>query len=156
MKSICMNRISALIASSVFALTSLVACNGSTGSNTGSGATLAKAVCTSSANWNAVGIGMSLSDVKSILGQPTQITATSTSTVYTYDSCRGFVTAIDETTGQRTRTDVGGSVTWQGNIGVTAISSPERPAGTVLCEVDFYNYPIGTASPPCREANNPY
>ena len=140
----------------LFSAIALVACNGSTGNNDGSGASLAKAVCTSSANWNAVGLGMSLSEVQGILGRPGETTVTTSSTVYAYDSCRGFVTSVDETTGASSGTDVSGSVTWVGGRGVTAINAPIRITGAVLCELDYYNFPKGSTNTPCRAANNPF
>ena len=140
----------------LFSAITLVACNGSTGNNDGSGASLAKAVCTSSANWNAVGLGMSLSEVQGILGRPTETTVTIASTIYAYDACRGFVTAVDEKTGASSGTDVGVSVTWVGGRGVTAINAPARITGEILCEVDYYNYPKGSNNVPCRAANNPF
>ncbi len=143
------------IATTLISATVLVACNGSTGNNDGTG-TVAKAVCTSSANWNALGLASSLSQVRGVLGQPTEVVVTTNSTIYTYDNCRGFVTAVDATTGATTGTDVGGNVVWTATNGVTQINSPKRITEAILCELDYYTHPKGSATEVCRTQANPF
>ena len=150
-----MKKIVISIATTLMAATVLVACNGGTGNNDGTGS-VAKSVCTSSANWNAVGLGSSLSQVRSVLGQPVETVVTTESTVYTYSNCRGFVTAINATTGATSGTDVGGNVVWTAAKGVTQINSPKRITTAIICELDYYNYPKGSAEEICRTEANPY
>jgi hypothetical protein len=149
-----MKKILVSIATTLMATAVLVACNGTTGYGGGTGGNLAKAVCTSSANWNAVGIGMSLAEVRDILGKPTDTTVSISETTYTYDACRGFITSIDSTTGVRTGTDVSGSIKWTGAAGVTEINAPKRISATTLCELDYYNFPKGSSNIPCRTDTN--
>jgi hypothetical protein len=142
-------------ATTLMAAVLLVACNGTTGNNDGTGV-VAKSVCTSSANWNALGLASSLSEVRGVLGQPTEIVVTTESTVYTYDNCRGFVTAVDATTGATTGTDVGGNVVWTAQKGVTQINSPKRITEAIVCELDYYTFPKGSAREVCRTQANPF
>jgi outer membrane protein assembly factor BamE (lipoprotein component of BamABCDE complex) len=178
MKVICMKKIALSVAITLMATVVLVACNGSTTnasdvSSDGS-APNGKAVCTSSNNWQSVGVGMNADQVQARLGKPIRFTATSDSTVYFYESCRGFakktadaVPATDTTAyipAKYTVTLKGGSVTINGNRGVTSIAGPE-PETEFSCELDFYNYAnvsaLGYTSAGdiilnCRASNYPF
>ena len=128
-----------------------------------------KAVCTSLANWQSVGIGMSATQVQDRLGAPTKIISTAISTEYHYERCRGFwkiETDATSTTAQKTSVvDVEGVVSIGGARGVTAVSSPERIIDKIICEFDYYNFPYRTAeydsegnliSNNCRADNNQF
>lgn len=141
----CMNKIFALIATSVFALSMLVACNGSTtnASDVSSSGTTppASPSCTNSTNWKGVGIGMSATQVESFLGKPAKIVATPEQTEYTYEACRVFA-IFDETTGDiKSFTLIPGTVVLSGLRGVTSISSPIR-LEAISSEVDPTNFSI--------------
>jgi outer membrane protein assembly factor BamE (lipoprotein component of BamABCDE complex) len=152
-----MKRILISLATTFVATTLLVACNGSfSEGNTPAPPTFAKAVCTSSANWSAVRIGMTLSEVEDVLGKPDSRTTTTSTTDYTYDSCRGFVTAVNATTGATTGIDVGGSVSWSTKTGVTSIVDPKRITTAIFCELDYYTYPKNSGVEVCRTAQNPF
>ncbi|MDO8344829.1 MAG: hypothetical protein Q7T48_16630 [Cellvibrio sp.] len=157
-----MNRISALVASSVFALITLVACNASTTNasdvSSPGAAPRGKAVCTSLANWQSVGVGMDATQVQDRLGAPAKIITSATSTEYHYERCRGFLkieTAATETTPEKLVViNVEGVVLINAVRGVTAVTSPERIDATIRCEFDYYNHTEEEGF--CRDSSNPY
>ncbi|MDO8767970.1 MAG: hypothetical protein Q7K57_04570 [Burkholderiaceae bacterium] len=162
MKVICMKKIALTIATTLIATAVLVACNGSTTnasdiSSSGAEPT-GKAVCTSLANWQSVGIGMSATQVQDRLGAPAKIISTSTSTEYHYERCRGFLkieTAATTTTAEKLVViNVEGVVLINGVRGVIAVTSPERINATIRCEFDYYNHTEEEGF--CRDSSNPY
>ena len=162
MKVICMKKIALSVATSLIAAIFLVACNGS-GTNasdvsSGGAAPRGKAVCTSLANWQSVGIGMSATQVQERLGAPAKIISNSTSTEYHYERCRGFLkidAAATETTEEKlVIINVEGVVVIGGLRGVTSVTSPERIDATIRCELDYYNY--AEEAVVCRTSGNPY
>ena len=152
-----MKRIIISIATTLIASAVLVACNsGSTNasdvSSPGSTTPLAKAVCTSSNNWQSVGIGMSASQVQSRLGQPARIVSEPPNTEYHYEKCRGFYIIPKEDPPYTI--DVGGVVVISGERGVISINSPERPEDKIACEWDYYNYTWDSGI--CRTPTTPF
>ena len=160
------------IATTLAAAVLLVACNGD-GTNssdiTSSGAsTVAKAVCTSSNNWQSVGVGMSAGQVEARLGKPTQITSTQTDATYIYEACRGFKVVVTDAVPATSTTPAvppvysttltSGSVVISTSRGVTNVKSPERITDKVSCEWDFYNYPYaaGQEFRYCRTESNQF
>ncbi len=142
----------------------LVACNGSTTNNASDvsspgAAARDHAACTSSANWQSVGIGMSADQVQARLGAPIRIITNSTSTEYYYEACRGFLFEKASTPPKAsvppavpaspvaaayTIKEIGGVVVISGSRGVTSVTSPLRIEEAFNCELDYYKYP-GTA-----------
>ncbi len=159
------------IATTLMAAAVLVACNGATGSDITSpgSADVAKAVCTSSNNWQSVGIGMSPEQVQARLGAPAKITSAVTSTLYEYERCRAgnFLVkeGTDATATEPAKPDeystfyFGGSVEISSSRGVVKVTSPildsDKP---MACEWDLYNYPNNYSSGTfiCRRVDNPF
>ena len=160
-------------ATTLMAAAVLLACNGSgTNSSDVSSAGAAprsQAACTSSANWQSVGVGMSADQVQSRLGAPIQIISTATSTEYHYEKCRGFLKLVSEATegtpavdavpavgataavaavpakpgtpAKYVVTNFGGVVVISGARGVTSTTSPIRDEELIVCELDYYSNP---------------
>lgn len=112
--------------------TLLVSCGGTDPNDTATPAKLA--TCKILSNWNLVQIGYSVENVVKILGQPNQVTATTSSKTYTYEDCRIFFvekTPDDSTTPENefvgTYILKSGTVTFTGGTGgyVSAINAPE-------------------------------
>ena len=155
-----MKRIVISTATTLMAAALLVACNGS-GTNSSdvasSGAApRSQAACTSSANWQSVGIGMSAEQVQARLGAPIKVVSSASSTEYHYEACRGFLfetastapkasvpPAVPETPvrAKYMIKEIGGVVAMSGTRGVTSVTSPTRIEEAFNCELDYYKSP---------------
>lgn len=181
-----MKKIIISIATTFIASAALVACNSGTTNasdvnSPGATTPLAKAACTSSNNWQSVGIGMDATQVQARLGAPIRIVSVPPNTEYHYERCRGFLKlaadATDDTVSnsgvvtpgkpaQYTITDVEGVVVISGARGVISTASPIRIEDLVVCELDYFNRPYDSiytvnakgyvTSANCRAANNQY
>jgi outer membrane protein assembly factor BamE (lipoprotein component of BamABCDE complex) len=154
-------------ATTLIATAALVACNGSTGSDITSGGSSAitKAVCTSSNNWQSVGVGMSASQVEARLGKPASISSTAESTTYFYERCRAGLFHEADATETTPEKDVtiyfGGTVQIGAAKGVVSYKSPQLEGGKPMhCEWNLYDYPFnyqgGVGPSVCRTSNNPF
>ena len=163
-----MKKIVVSIATTLIATLVLVACNGdgtnaSDLSSSGANTPLAKAVCTSSNNWQSVGLGMDASQVQARLGAPARIVAVPPNTEYQYERCRAglFITkkATKEEPEERTTFYFTGVVVISGNRGVLSVTPPLLSAEfPMICEWDLYKFPTnyGNDFSQCRTFQTPF
>jgi hypothetical protein len=163
MKVICMKKIALSVTTALIASALLVACNAdsinaSDVSSPGAAVPLSKAACTSLANWQSVGIGMSATQVQERLGAPAKIISVPPDTQYHYERCRGFwqvdKEATETTAATTFVTDVGGIVVISGARGVISVTSPERIDKKIICEYDYHNY--SEEAGVCRTSRTPF
>jgi outer membrane protein assembly factor BamE (lipoprotein component of BamABCDE complex) len=154
-------------ATTLMAAAVLVACNGATGSDVTSGGstTISKVACTSSNNWQGLGIGMTASQVEARLGKPATITASATSTTYVYERCRAGLFHEADATEDKPEIDVtvyfSGTVVISGTRGVISFQTPTLDSDMPMhCEWNLHDYPFnyngGIGPSVCRTSNNPF
>lgn len=106
----------------------------------------ANPTCTRAANWAKISTGLTESKVIAILGNPRQVSSTSTSKTFTFESCRVFVV---ETTPDDPKTPEDEQVKKEIHIGgvvvfgsakngyVASFTSPGVPTETILSQSPF-------------------